>query len=166
MFSLNIPHIHFSLKLAECVCFVCVVRMNLTTYIGFSSQNLDNCRVFSMISLQFSIINIFLSFRGYIQFHSDSSEFWERKKERKRERVWFERLESHKFIGIFWCDFDMVSQRVCVFLGIWEMNFENFFILDSITLCSIEGTFWVFAVTFGWRSWCDCQNCEMRERWK
>ena len=56
--------------------------------------------------------------------------------------------------------------RMYVFLGIWEMKFENLFILDSITLCSREWTYWVCAVTFGWRSWCDCQRCEIRERWK
>ena len=129
------------------------------------SQNLDNCLVFAMRSLQFSFINIFLSFRRYIQFHSNSSEIWERKKERKRERVWFERLESHKFIGIIWCDFYLVSQWVC-FGGIWVMKFENLFILDSITLGSMAWTYWVCSVAFGWRSWCDCQKCEMRESWK
>ena len=51
-----------------------------------------------------------------------------------------------------------------VFWGIWEMKFENLFILDSITPCSTLGTYWVCAVTFGCRSWCDCQKCEMRER--
>ena len=66
-----------------------------------------------MISLQFSIVNIFLSFKGVYTIYSNSSEIWERKKEKKRVRVCFERLESHKFIGIFWCDFDLVSQNVC-----------------------------------------------------
>ena len=51
-----------------------------------------------MISLQFSIMNIFLSFRGYTQFHFNSTEIWERKEERKRESLWFEILKSHKFI--------------------------------------------------------------------
>ena len=118
-----------------------------------------------MISLQFSIINIFLSFRGYTQFHFNSSEIWEGKKERKRERVWFERLESHKFIGIF--DMTLTGFSVgIVFWRIWEMKFENLFILDSFTPCSTERTCWECAVTFGCRSWCDCQNCKMRERWK
>ena len=53
--------------------------------LNFSSQNLDNCRVFSMISLQFSIINISLSFKGVytisLQFLRDL-----REEERKRER--------------------------------------------------------------------------------
>ena len=94
------------------VCVLCVLLVSISQRIlSFSSQNHDNCCVFSMISLQFSIINIFLSFRGYIQFHSNSSEIWERKKESKRERVCFERLESHKFIGIFWCDFAWFLRR-------------------------------------------------------
>ena len=58
---------HLSSKQDETECALCVLLV-------FLSLNLDNCRVFSMISLQFSIINIFLSFRGYIQFHSNSSE--------------------------------------------------------------------------------------------
>ena len=33
-----------------CLCVVCVVRFNLTTYIYFFPQNLDNCHVITMIS--------------------------------------------------------------------------------------------------------------------
>ena len=60
---------------------LCVLLGSISQRIfKFSSQNLDNCRVFSMISLQFSFINIFISFSGYVQFHSNSSEISQRKK--------------------------------------------------------------------------------------
>ena len=132
-------------------------------YLIFLSKSLWLLCFFNYISW-ISNINIFISFRGYTQFHSNSSEIWERKKERKRERVCFERLESHKFIGIFWYEIDLFSQDVW-FWGIWEMKFENLFILDSITPCSIAWTYWVCAITFGWRSWCDYQKCKKWERW-
>ena len=64
----------FSLKLAESMCVLCVLlRSTSQRILNFSLQNLDNCRDFSMISLQFFNINIFHSFRGYTQFHSYSS---------------------------------------------------------------------------------------------
>ena len=119
-----------------------------------------------MISLQFSIINIFLIFRRQKQFHSNSSEIWERKKERKRERVCFERLESHKFIGIFWCGFDLVSQWVgCG--GIWEMKFENLFyfrlhytLQQRRGVLSVCGHFWMEELMWQPKLW------DERERWK
>ena len=105
-FKQDMVYIFIDYLLLEWIFIICFLNDIL--------QNHDLCPVFSMMSLHFfPTINIFLSFRGYIQFHSNSSEIWERKKERKRERVCFERLESHKFIGIFWCGFDLVSQRVC-----------------------------------------------------
>ena len=108
----------------------------------------------------FTLTFSFLS--GGIYNYAPTPQRSERGRKRGRERVCFERLESHKFIVIFWCDFDLVSQNVC-FEGIWEMKFENLFILDSITHGSTEGTY-LCTVTFGWRSWCDCQKCEMRKR--
>ena len=103
----------------------------------------------------------FLS-RGYTQFHSNSSEIWERKK----ERVCFERLESHKFIGIFWCDFDLVSQEVC-FLGnlrdeIWKslyfrLHYTGQHIVDVLSVC---GHFWMEELMWLPKPW------DERERWK
>ena len=85
---ISFPKILLCVCVCVCVCVVCVLLgSNSQRILNFFSQNLDNCHVFSMISLQFSIINIFLSFRGYVQFHSNSSEIWERKKERKRESM-------------------------------------------------------------------------------
>ena len=166
------------LQLLEIISFQ--ICMCIRLCVSMFPQNLDNCHVFSIISLQFSIVNIFLSFRRYIQFHSNSSEIWERKKERKRGRAYILRRKNHKFIEICWCFSDLISQEVCFgelerfFINLisqevcvgWnrEMKSEKFFILDSITQGSFVWTRWVFAVTFGCRSWCDCQNCEMRER--
>ena len=117
--------------------------------------------IFNFPLLTFSFLS-----RGYIQFHSNSSEIWERKKERKRERVWFERLESHKFIGIFWCDFDLVSQDVC-FGGFWEMkiwkslyfrlHYTGQHQMDKLSVC---GHFWMEELMWLTRMW------DERERWK
>ena len=153
-------------KLAESVCLCVLLGSTSQCILTFFSQNLDNYCVFSMISLQFSMVNIFLSFRRYIQFHSNSSEIWERKKERKRERVCFERLESHKFIGIFWCDFDLVSQRVC-FLGnlrdeFWKSLYFrlHYTMQHGMGILSVCGHFWVEELMWLPKMW------DERERWK
>ena len=53
--------------------------------------------------------------------------------------------------GYFWREFERWNLKISL-------------ILDFITQSSSEWTYWVCAVTLGCRSWCDCQNCEMRER--
>ena len=113
--------------------------------------------LFNFPLLTFSLLS------GGIYNFTSTTQRSEKGRKRGRERVWFESLESRKFIEIFWNDLDLVSQWV-LFLGIREMKVENFFIIDSITLCGWWRTNWVCAVTFGCRSWCDCQRCEMRER--
>ena len=118
-----------------------------------------------MISLQFSIINIFLSFKGVytisLQHLRDL-----REEERKRERVWFERLESHKFIGIFWCDFDLVFSG-CMFLGnlrdeickslYFRLHYTIQLGMDILNVC---GHFWMEELIWLWKMW------DERERWK
>ena len=112
--------IHFFAE-ASCVCVFCVLLGSTSQCIfEFFSFKILIMDVFSQWYLfNFPLLTFSSLSRGYTQFHPNSSEIWERKKERKRERVWFERLESHKFIGIFWCGFYLVSQCVC-FLGEFE----------------------------------------------
>ena len=99
-----------------CVCLCVLLGSTSQCILNYSSQNLDNCRVFSMLFLQFSLINIFLSFKEvYIISLQLLRDLREEEREEERGRVWFERLESHKFIGIFWCDFLGFSE--CMFLG-------------------------------------------------
>ena len=70
-------------------------------------------------------------------------------REGERERVCFDRLESHKFIGIFRCDFDLLSQNVC-FLGnlrdeIWKsLYFRLHYTLQhGMDILSVCGHFWM-----------------------
>ena len=71
-----------------CVC-VCVLSVLLGStsqrILNFFSQNV--CHVFSMISLQFSMINILLSFRGYIHFTPTPQNLTEEEREEERESL-------------------------------------------------------------------------------
>ena len=101
-----LTHTHsfiFSLKMSECMCVVCVLLGSTSHRIlNFLLQNLDNCLAFSMISLQFSIVNNFLSFKGvYTVSLQLLRNLREEERDEEREGVCFERLESHKLIGIF-----------------------------------------------------------------
>ena len=84
-----LAHTHtflFSLKLNECVCVLCVFLSSTSQHIlNFSSQNLDNYLVFSMISLQFSIINISFLSGGIYNFTPTPQRSERGRKRRERE---------------------------------------------------------------------------------
>ena len=149
------------------MCVLCVLLGSTSQRIfNFSSQNLDNCRVFSMISLQFSFINIFLSFKGVYTISLQLlRDLRERKKERKRERVCFERLESHKFIGIFWCDFDLVFSECmfCNYLYYFISNYLYFRLHYTLQqwmgMLSVCSHFWMEELMWMPKMW------DERERW-
>ena len=65
-----------SVNACECVCMT-----------HAHSKNLDNCHVFSMMPLQFSIINIFLFFQGGINSFTPTPQRSEKERKRGRESL-------------------------------------------------------------------------------
>ena len=115
---------------------------------------------FFNISLKFSIFSLltFSFLSGGIYNFTPTPQRSERERMRGRER---ESAQIHWDILIWlWLGF----LGGMFFWGIWEMKFENLFILDSIAHCSKGWANRMYEVTAGWRSWCECQKCEMRER--
>ena len=117
-----------------------------------------------MISLQFSYINIFLSFRGYIQFHSNSSEIWERKKERKRESLLWKIgvLQIHWIFDVTLTWFQNVYFWRNLRDKIWKsLHFRLPYTLqhrmDILSVCS---HFWMQELMWLPKMW------DERERWK
>ena len=156
----------FSLKLAECVWLCVLLGSTSQLILNYSSQNHDNCRVFSMISLQFSIINIFLSFKEVytisLQLLRDLKE--EEREEERESLVWKIGVSQVHWDILMWL---WLGFSVCMFWEIWEMKFWkslyfrlHYTLHHIMEILSVCGHFWMQELMWIPMMW------DERERWK
>ena len=158
-------HIIFPEDSCVCVCFVCCEVQPHNVYWNFPLKILIIVMFSQWYLFNFPLLTFpFLS--GGIYNFTPTPQRSERGRKRGRERVWFERLESHKFIGITWCDFDF-GFSVGMFFGnlrdeIWKslyfrLHYTKQHLMDIL---NVWGHFWMQELMWIPKMW------DERERWK